>query len=246
MNFFSKIINKNSNNNYQDSFNIGNNVIINSSFNWQDVIINWNCNNVIKWSGKVVSLEYTLSNSKFSEIESNGSIHVVISWWDKESINIKWDDNIIEHIKIDNNNWILNIWFENNISFSTNNNITIYITTQNSISNIDLSGSGEIYLSDIYDQFVNIELSWSGKINIKGNKNIDDLKIRVSGSWNVSIWDDIEVENLTVRVSGSWDVYSNNCINAKLKVSGSWDITVWKNTNIISEKISGSWDINRK
>jgi hypothetical protein len=195
-------------------------------------------NKSIKGSGKLQTETRDVDN--FNRIKMVGSIDVFITVGKKQSVEISFDDNILDYIetKVQGKTLIL----DSRKSFSSRKNCKIEITVPKLVS-VKLTGSGDININNLDNVFFEYELSGSGNLTAEGK--VKDLELYLSGSGDIDTRN-VAADDVYAKLSGSGDikVYAQN--NFDGKVSGSGDILYYGNPEKIDTKISGSGSIKRK
>lgn len=200
------------------------------------------CYEPIPGSGIIVEQERDLP--QFIAVENQCMAKVFIQSGSTQLVKVKTDDNFIESIKASVKNQTLVISSESIISPSV---LEIYIEMSD-ISQLELSGSGNITINEDFEQKVSLWLLNSGSGNISLNTCISkELEIYLSGSGNISI-NDIDVgTNTNIRNSGSGNVEikSGRTLDYFALLSGSGSINT---SSFVSQKCiasnSGSGSIN--
>lgn len=107
--------------------------------------------------------------------------------------------------------------------------------------NLDISGSGNIELTDVDYKEINAEVSGSGDVLLKGIA--DRLIFNVSGSGDLDA-EDCPVKEADIRVSGSGSVRCNVSDKLKARISGSGNVW-YKGNPDLNVDISGSGKVRK-
>ncbi|UCC45887.1 MAG: DUF2807 domain-containing protein [Candidatus Zixiibacteriota bacterium] len=189
----------------------------------------------IEGSGDIVSEERIVDS--FQRIKSSGSFDIEVKVGEEQTVTVWFDDNLIEYVITEVRRGTLEIRTER--SYSSYDGCRIQITVE-SLEEVSLSGSGNIYVENLAgDEFV-CTVSGSGDLTAEGEVN--ELEIKVSGSGEVDARD-LKAREAYVRVSGSGDVDVWATESLTGRVSGSGDITYYGNPEDVSTRVSGSGDI---
>jgi hypothetical protein len=109
---------------------------------------------------------------------------------------------------------------------------------------INISGSGDISITELKVKTLSANVSGSGDISLIGNESAQNASVKVTGSGDVSL-KGILFDDAEVSISGSGDVYLEAKENLNAKVVGSGDI-VYSGNPLIDAKVSGSGRIRNK
>lgn len=102
---------------------------------------------------------------------------------------------------------------------------------------LEVSGSGNINISQFKVDYIDATISGSGNMSvIEGSAN--EVNTRISGSGNIDFLN-VPVAKATTETSGSGDTYVNVSQNLDVKISGSGSV-FYKGRPVISTRISGS------
>lgn len=214
----------------------------------------------IKGSGNVVTKSRTVN--QFDQLNVSGHFDVTLNKGNGTSIEIKAEDNLIEHITSEVKDGKLTIKFDKQYRYRTNKSIDIVVNYK-SLSGISLSGSGEIIGSDLVEaQDLKVSLSGSGdiKLNLSAEAVVTSISgsgdVKLSGNTNtftgsISGSGDFDCEGLksniaTVKISGSGDIKIRAEKEIHAKTSGSGDVYYYGNPSVVKAKSSGSGDIEKR
>ncbi|MFD1551838.1 hypothetical protein DNU06_01930 [Putridiphycobacter roseus] len=159
------------------------------------------------------------------------------------SLTIEASEKLIPYIRTNVVGDVLEITTKNNTCIRGKNSLTVYVTGPN-LSDINLSGSGNVMVSDLLNSNkMNIKISGSGNVDME-NLVANDLTTNISGSGNIYISSTDTLVKNAVKISGSGDVNLSQAIThqSNINISGSGKCKV----NVIDEldvKISGSGDV---
>jgi len=214
----------------------------------------------IKGEGEIVS--ETFNYSDFDEIALEGAFDIVLTQGDQYEVVVEGQQNIID--RMDNDLSGDKLTFDLKRGNYRDYDLTIFITMPN-LSDVDLSGSGDIRLND-FEGLNNVGCSVSGSGNIISNGTIyaDNIALKISGSGKIDFA--ATATKISTNISGSGDVYlEGSCTEQNIDVSGSGkfecfnlisqnvyvDIAGSGNCNVYADnvldvKITGSGDVNYK
>jgi hypothetical protein len=211
----------------------------------------------VQGSGNIITQEREVS--EFNKVHLKGSGNVFLAPGEKQSLEIKTDDNIMPLIETDVSGKKLTISHGKHHLRPTI--FEVYITVKN-LEGVAISGSGDIsgkgrFVTDTFyaeisgsgDMDLEVEtgklaskISGSGSIHLSGKA--EDYTVSISGSGKINAFD-VEAKNVSVKISGSGDcrVYASESLDAK--ISGSGDV-YYKGRPQINTKISGSGSLMSK
>jgi hypothetical protein len=110
--------------------------------------------------------------------------------------------------------------------------------------NLNVSGSGKIYTSDLTVDRLDCGISGSGNIELAGNGNIARGDISISGSGNYS-GEKISIGAADISISGSGNCTCNVTESLRASVSGSGNVTYMGNPRV-DARVSGSGKIRSR
>lgn len=204
----------------------GNNIIINGS-------------NITNINGKpAIKASYNFSREN-RKLESFYGLTIkcpVIIKYKKSSnkeIKIKAPDNVIKNIATDviDKNLIIGL----TESFIFNGPIELEITG-NDLSFINVEGEGKIYIDDINMNSLDINISGSSDIHIKGK--LENLNVNISGLGNIHA-EKLKANNININISGSGTVEAYASNTSSLNISGLGNVNVFGKPKHQKEEISG-------
>ncbi|KRB53483.1 head GIN domain-containing protein [Flavobacterium sp. Root186] len=201
---------------------------------------NTNAQNKIKGNGKVVT--ETRTTGDYDGIKISGFFDVNLVAGKEGKISIKGEENLLSSIKVEVEDNTLKIYIESfkNIRPSSGKSIEITVPFDK-ISNIALSGSGNIQSKDVIksDKLL-AKLSGSGNFNLAIDSN--EFELNLSGSGNVNLKG--IADNFTTKLSGSGDIDAGSLKskNVDVNVSGSGNSKVTCNDKLTA-RVSGSGNI---
>lgn len=224
------------------------------------MIFSYAGNKKVKGNGKITTA--TRTTSDYDAIACAGAFDFVLVKGTEGNITIEGEENLLDYIITEVKDNKLVIKTENNINLRPSSNTTIKITIPfKNISNVSLSGSGDLWNEDIIsapnldialagsgDVVLTIEASntvgkvaGSGDLTLKGNTNT--LEASLSGSGDFSGFD-LQSNHTEVSVAGSGDakVVSNESLKAR--VAGSGDIKYRGRPKTEDTKVAGSGSIS--
>lgn len=214
------------------------------------------CKKTIHGSGHYIT--QTRIMDPFSEIESSGDFHIILTEGVETPVELYGEDNILPEIETKVSGNKLSIYYRDHKVRIDNGTVTIKIqnpefkyanlqgsgkirstnTIQTDNLKINLSGSGEIDLA-VQNNLLSTNLSGSGKIILTGSSYATSHTI--SGSGKVASFALVS-ENVKSVISGSGncEVYANQFLDAT--ISGSGNI-IYKGSPYITTHISGSGQV---
>jgi hypothetical protein len=194
------------------------------------------CDDYICVRGHGKTETQTFEVGQFEGIDVGGAVDVEIIKSADYKFEIEAQPNIIDQFRYRLKNKTLYIKSD---CYNTSANPKIRIYCDN-LSQVYFSGSGNIYSHDEFtSEDMNIDLSGSGKVMLRGKAN--NLLINISGSGRMELGD-LNAKNCKIDISGSGKCYVD--VDEKLEVRISGSGTVYYTGNpLVSEKISGSGSV---
>ncbi len=176
---------------------------------------------------------------EFTRISSSGSFDIYVVVGKEQSIEISYDDNLLEYIETKVRGRTLKLKSRESIDGSRGCRIDI---TVRSLSEISLAGSGDIEVSRITGNSFDCSLAGSGSIELEGE--VDEVDVSMSGSGDIDARELIaERADVSISGSGDIDVYASEWLDAS--VSGSGDIRYFGNPAERDRHVSGSGSIKK-
>lgn len=211
----------------------------------------------VKGSGEFIKEERDVSYFNGIELQSVGDIY--IKQGNENALRIEADDNLMEFIKTEIKDDKLFISSEKNICpeklrfdliVKDLNSITVSgsgnVKTINDINTqefeIFILGSGDVRIPMITAKNIDMEVSGSGDIMMKGHA--DRLITEINGSGNINCYD-LEVQDAMVEINGSGDFSIHATNRLDIEINGSGDI-VYQGDAKVKQDILGSGDIIKK
>lgn len=185
--------------------------------------------------------------SGFTGVALSGNINVQLAYGNSNSITVEGDENLLPYIETKVEGGVLQVKRMNKIrEFKTQNKLIVYVSLTK-LTELKVSGSGNINGSGDFsnDGKTNISVSGSGNINV-GINSFNETNIAISGSGNVTLKGK-STNNIdaTISGSGSIDCSDVSCNDVFAHVSGSGNIKVYANKSI-DARVSGSGNIYYK
>ena len=174
---------------------------------------------------------------EFTRVSLAGSFKVEITVGEAQSVELTFDDNLLDNIVTEVRRGELML--ETKDSFSSRKPCLVKITVP-TLEGVYCSGSGDIRIDNLKgDQF---ECQISGSGDVVANGEVKELELVISGSGDIDTRD-LKAEDVYARVSGSgdMDVYAIKSIRGT--VSGSGDINYYGDPPSTRIRVSGSGDI---
>ncbi len=191
----------------------------------------------VEGSGNVINEPRSMT--AFNSVELRGSADVNITFGNSESVSIEADDNILPLIVTSIQNQRLIIALKSNITIHSSTPVRVNVT-MNSLQNIELSGSGNIKITNLDVDTIQIDLP--GSSNITANGITNSIAVNLSGSGNIYC-DEVKAKNATVTLGGSGNitVFASDSLDAKIPGSGT--IRYSGDPNLVNHSVTGSGSI---
>ncbi|MGV8139978.1 MAG: head GIN domain-containing protein [Mangrovibacterium sp.] len=110
------------------------------------------------------------------------------------------------------------------------------------IIELEISGSGRMFLKDLKAERVKASISGSGDMELSGTGKAVDLSVLVSGSGNFKGLD-FASDDVNVKISGSGDAFVYAVNSLKVRAAGSGDVK-YKGNPSIDQSIVGSGKVS--
>ncbi len=192
----------------------------------------------VKGSGKTASEKR--GTSGFYTVDLKGSMDVEVTRSDEFKCIVKGDDNIVPLIITEVKDQRLYISAKQ--SYSTRQKLSIFLEMPE-LTEVALSGSGDINMANVTKDTVSLKISGSGNIVAIGEAK--QVIAEVNGTGDLQI-ERLVAEHVDVTINGSGDanVWAKQSLNAR--VNGSGNIIYAGDPDNIYNDINGSGDIVKK
>lgn len=210
--------------------------------------------------------EQTRKVDPFTEISLRISANVHLEQGAKQNLEIVAKASTLEQIITEVKEGKLIIRFPTKNLFHNDfrpGEITIYITTpeinalsvvgsgnivaddqiKTKIMDLDLSGSGNINLSELLAERVKTVISGSGNIVLAGKQTAQDLSVAISGSGNFKGMD-YSSKDVSIKISGSGNAFVEAQDNLYIRLLGSGNVT-YKGKPAVDQSTTGSGTVKR-
>ena len=181
------------------------------------------------------------SINRAEKISLSGSFDVQLTQGPVTSVKIEADDNLLPYIETDESDGVLRIRTRRNTNFSTEHNITVYITTPR-LEQVHISGSGNVIGKNKFTEADKVSLKISGSGDIQLDLNTPELSATISGSGSMVLSG--ETRSQTIKIAGQGDYKAEELKSEKAKVSvaGSGDIRLYADEDL-DVSIAGSGSV---
>ncbi len=206
-----------------------------------------NAGGLFSWGGKKIDGSGNLVTQSrdlpvFTAIENSGSADLFITIGEKQSVEVTFDDNLVDIIETEVDGKTLYIGSEKGVSYSASRGCRIEITI-NSLEEIELNGSGDIVIENLNSERFFYDLSGSGDLVVRGNAGEVEISVKGSGDVNAR---DLVARDAFVRIMGSGDVEVHATESFDGSVYGSGDIRYYGNPSHTSSHVAGSGKIKKR
>ncbi|MDH4157696.1 MAG: DUF2807 domain-containing protein [candidate division Zixibacteria bacterium] len=176
----------------------------------------------------------------FTKVISTGSSDIYISVGGEQKVEVTYDDNLIDMVRTEVRGAKLKIYIEG--SHSSRHSSRIDITVPK-LEEVRCTGSGDIEVVDLDQDFFAYKLSGSGDFRAAGR--VAELELTLSGSGEIDTRDLIANEAYcTISGSGRIRVAAAEAFDGT--VSGSGDIYYYGKPESVSRHVTGSGSIKRR
>ncbi|SFD10370.1 Putative auto-transporter adhesin, head GIN domain [Chitinophaga sp. CF118] len=194
----------------------------------------------IKGSGHTTTISKKLGS--YHKIEVKGPMDVYLTQGPEQEAVIEGDDNILPYIELVEENDRLIIRQKHNISLSFHDNIKVRLTAP-SVTELSLSGSGNIKLINTLDNEEMVKMNVSGSGDISGTVHSPEINVNVTGSGNIKAGGETRDLEVNIAGSGNFEGKSLMAESASVNIAGSGDAEVHASVKL-DAKVVGSGDVN--
>lgn len=160
------------------------------------------------------------------------------------AVRVEGDENILRYIETKADNDWLEIKTKEHININSRNPIKVYVTMR-SISDLKVTGSGNITCDKKFSSGTDMSFSITGSGNISTDINTPAVKADITGSGNLYIKGETRNADIQVTGSGNYDSPDLKAENATVQISGSGNANLFADVNL-KASILGSGDIKYK
>jgi len=171
----------------------------------------------------------------FDRVELAGSNNVVIQVGNEQSVVVKADDNLLDRVTTEVHSGRLVI-ANTPGSFTTKSPMSVEVTVP-TLSGLELSGSGNIVLTGIDAESLEVTLPGNGTLT--GSGTVTRLGVTVSGSGTVQ-FTRLVAHDVRATVSGSGSIFITATKSLDASVSGSGAILYTGNPSEVTKSITGT------
>jgi carbon monoxide dehydrogenase subunit G len=213
---------------------------------------------VPKGDGNIVKQERKISS--FNGIDISGAFNIYLKQGDAESVTLEADENIMQYIRTEVKDGILNVGLKESHYHNTGK-INVYITikglksidlsgavdlqTQNKLSlsdlSIDVSGAADTRL-EMAVQKLTIDGSGASKMSFTGSAT--EVSMDLSGASEIFAFD-MPAESYTISLSGAGTAEINVTKKLNAEISGAGTIRYKGSPSEISQDLSGAGSIKK-
>ena len=206
--------------------------------------------------GKGSIVEQNINVTGFNAIEASSSAEVTVVEGDSLQITLSDYENLIEFwdIKVVNNTLVVQT---KPLTSLVNSKAKISVVLPGDLTEVKVSGSGDIKLNSAFPELERVSISGSGNINGNVNSDYSSLNLNISGSGSLSFngtanvlnakitgsgkmyLSDLVAKDVICNVSGSGNMYLNAIVSLKVVITGSGDI-VYSGNPTVDIQTSGS------
>lgn len=185
--------------------------------------------------GSGVPASQTRDVAAFKSVELAGGNNVVIQVGEKQSVVVKADDNLLNHVTTNVKSGTLVIGNTPG-SLTAKSPMSVEVNVP-SLEAVTLAGGGNIVVSGIKTESLTVTLSGGG--NLTGSGTATSLDVTVSGSGNV--WfTQLAASYVQAVVSGSGTIYVTATKSLDAFVPGSGTIIYSGNPQDVTKSVTGS------
>ena len=210
-----------------------------------------------KVTGEGPIVTQTRNVQDFTGVDLRSSANVYFKQDPNFKVEVSAQQNVLDVLEVYVSNNRLVVRFKNDVRVKSHEPVSVIVhapsvstfrvsgsgmiqttsTIQTPLLNMDISGSGDIKITELLAANVDANISGSGSINVDaGTAQELDLKISGSGRHNFS---NLQSTSATTNTSGSGDIRLHATQQLQIKISGSGSV-YYKGTPVISTNISGS------
>jgi len=204
--------------------------------------------------------------SAFTEISLRISVKVHLKQGNTQSVEVKGKEATLDKLITEVSDRKLVIRYPNDAWFSkwSPGPVDVYVTMPqidgltvsgsgsiisdgeiaSRILDVNLSGSGDVKLTELKVEKLSATISGSGNINLTGKQNAAEFKAVISGSGNIKATG-FPAENVDVKIVGAGNSWVNAVKVLYVRIAGSGNVT-YKGNPSVDSSIAGSGKVKEE
>ncbi len=193
----------------------------------------------LRGSGNLKTETRSVSNVQRVSLEDRGNLTIVQG--NEEGLTVQADDNILPYLQsqMRGNELVLGLQSGYNLSSDSTVNYTLKVKD---LSNISISGSGDVTGDQFKTENLTVNISGSGNVKF-ASLQVNSLNMRASGSGNFNLKGNATSQDITITGSGNYNAGDLKTSNTQVNVSGSGNVTVWT-TDQLGVHVTGFGNVN--
>lgn len=203
---------------------------------------NFSYHETVKGNGKLKSEERNIND--VSRIKSQGFFDVELVQGSPSEVRVEADENLLPYIITENSNGWLVVRAKDNVNLKTNNKVKVIIKTEQ-VSDIELSGSGNIISEGKFSGSDHLKLSIAGSGNISMDVNTPKIIANINGSGDIELKGETRDESIEIAGIGDYKAEELKAENVNVEIAGSGNVRVYAETKL-KVTIAGSGDVYYK
>lgn len=188
----------------------------------------------VSGSGNVI--KETREVGPFSALEVSGSMDVYVSQGNSTTVTLEGEDNILPEIELVTEGDKLEIRFKRNMNIRTHRDVKVFLSAK-TLEGVELSGSGDVELSGIFNSSAPVHIGLSGSGDIKGVFNAPEISMDLAGSGDIELKGETRDVHISLAGSGNCDAGALLAETADVNIAGSGNVDLHASrelkTNII-------------
>lgn len=174
----------------------------------------------------------------FDQIDVSGFATVNVVGGQHQSVVVTTDDNLLPYVETQVENGRLKIKSREKIK--PKSKLFVDVTVPG-LRAAKVSGAGDLFLSQIVADHLELTISGAGTLNASGHAQQVSAKISGAGDADLS---QLYADDASIRISGAGDakVFASNSIKAN--ISGAGDIDCYGDPLHVDQRISGAGDFS--
>ena len=198
---------------------------------------------MIRGSGEAITVRRDVSGFDQVALSGVGTLYITVGA--EESLKVEAEDNLLPYIVTEVRGQTLNIGFKDagwNVAIQPTEPIKYYLTVTD-LSSLELSGAGNIEVTEIDTPEMRIAASGAGNIEIE-KLTAEQLIMDVSGAGSCRIHaGEVQDQNLRISGAGGYQAADVRSQKVAVEISGMGGAKVWAEKNL-SVEISGAGSVD--
>lgn len=185
----------------------------------------------VRGSGNVVTEQRSVRD--FDAVSLSGIGQLYITQGDQASLTIEAEDNLMEYLETRVSGRTLHIEIQDFVSINPRHRITYTIMVRD-LGSLEVSGAGDITVSNLETDSLVVEVSGGGKIAVD-SLLVQNLRVELSGAGDFDLSGQVDDQEVNLSGAGNYDAGDLLSKTTKIKISGVGNAVLWVTDALVIE-----------